>query len=126
MKKIKKKASHHGEGLQKFYNWFKEKVPERPPVSSFEEVPRQVAGGKGDWESLGFPPSRVLRPAALQSEVKLNILSSFYAWHRQHFPRSGFVKAWEGGRSEGGCSQARPFLTVKSTCLVLTTTYWRQ
>ena len=83
MKKIKKKASHHGEGLQKCYNWFKEKVPERSPVSSFEEVPRQVAGGEGDWEGLGFPPSRVLRPAAaaLQSEVKLNILSSFYAWH---------------------------------------------
>ena len=44
VKKIKKKASHHGEGLQKFYNWFKENVPERSPVSSFEEVPRQVAG----------------------------------------------------------------------------------
>ena len=106
MKKIKKKASHHGEGLQKFYNWFKEKVPERS-VSSFEEVPRQVAGGEGDWESLGFPPSRDLRPAALQSEVKLNILSSFYAWHSGRGSTSRGVDLSRRGK-EGGRREAVP------------------
>ena len=69
---MKEKLSLHGERLQGGFNWLKEKLPERQPVSQIEQVPGQVVDSVTEGTGFGFSASTVLQNAA-QPEVNIDI-----------------------------------------------------
>ena len=72
MKKMKKRLSFHGELIQKWLNWWREKLPSRKPDSSIEEVAGQVVDVGRERMNLGFSSS-TFQLHTFQPEVNLDM-----------------------------------------------------